>query len=1125
MGLTMNIKNYSFFIQKFLYLLIFLFYLSGPVLAKNIENTDLFKRFATEYQFANIDEKSIKKSNENLDYLIAEQFLLKNLTDDIDKNLSVFAIAAEYLTMKQLPIDQIKFDYVQQFYQTFLSASFEKQCQTGLISTGVFISYGYGVIENDLKGDVLECIKIINDTELALLIMNLVSSRSFFEVKNDQSFERILLKLQELKYEKNHLTKEKFKFYFGDCDVEKLFLYKSYSNLIFHYSNENNLEKVINNYEKSKSISNICKSKSENDLFKIENLYRFYHFQIKHSKDPKRKVDFFYEFDALAKDIFKNQLEVLYSETIYLDLYILNIINEYELKKNDQMLFDQIEFASDKALYHRMSQLFLASLNSIKNLYGLNDNSTPGLINENNDFLKTTKNKPDLWDRLLDLVYEKKDYLQALSEIKNYEDEFGKLSYPNDKLLISYKWSALYFNNSQTEAITFISEKIRDYINKSFQQEGINFFNSSQNPEIKNIIEDASNNILDSLFVLEYGEGYQLGQNGSPTIFPDEYLKILPLALDTLLLIGQLSDLNEANHSVKYLKLKDIFRTLAISAGYNKLPIEIDNNLKSIFEYEKQFLKFSADNTNNLDTIATLQNKISSAYAELYNSDIWINYKKQNPDAKLNTFTLLNISQMVTKLRPDEQLIYVKEFENLIMVIGISHEKYDWLTIEREELETFKKNLINYKLMVSNPNIPIDINLSNSIEKSLLWKFINTYSMEFTHKIYFITSSNLIDIPLDSLQFILPDEKQDGAQLIDYFAFSYLPSIDFFQKTTKNKLIFDEAGFNIDPYYEGSQFIGFKLFNLEYEPFIGKFFEGDVITAIDGAAINYFTLLDFLHINTKKKGFSQSLSVLRDNQNLEITIDNLRHFEKTYDYDFVGFGDPTFNDNKVTSIDISLLKLRNSSSLYENLDQFYATIPALHETKEEIENAKNSILNIPATEAFSNLNFSGNARTFLGPDANEKNFFELNNKSTRFLTFATHAISFEDQSFLSYPSLVLSRSNDKKYDGLLNSIEVSEMNLETDLTVLSACNTFAANQDSKFKLSGFANSFILSGSKNIMLSRWSIPSDQTTFLMNNFYNNPLLTLDYSIALRLAKLEVRDQFSHPFYWSSFFIIGE
>jgi hypothetical protein len=316
------------------------------------------------------------------------------------------------------------------------------------------------------------------------------------------------------------------------------------------------------------------------------------------------------------------------------------------------------------------------------------------------------------------------------------------------------------------------------------------------------------------------------------------------------------------------------------------------------------------------------------------------------------------------------------------------------------------------------------------------------------------------------------------------------------------------------------------LINLQFEPFFEHFYEGDIITSVDGQDIDYLSLLDFLHINTKVKGYTQELSVLRNNAKTVISIDNLRFYSKKYEYDFIGFGDPVFNNNQnETEINLGLLKLRNSSGSFKKLDQFYATIPDLKETREEIINAKNFILDIPEDETFQNLNFTGKTKTFLGEEANEKNFYNLQNTSTRFLTFATHAISSKDQSFLTHPSLVLSRSIDKDNDGLLNSLEVAEMNIESDLTILSACNTFSANEDSDFKLSGFANSFLIAGTRNIMLSRWSVPSEQTAELMNSFYKSPILTLDYSVALRLAKMEIREIYPHPFYWSSFFIIGK
>ena len=45
-----------------------------------------------------------------------------------------------------------------------------------------------------------ECKQFINDTELGLLILNLVSSRSFYAIKNDESLETILIKLQNLNF-------------------------------------------------------------------------------------------------------------------------------------------------------------------------------------------------------------------------------------------------------------------------------------------------------------------------------------------------------------------------------------------------------------------------------------------------------------------------------------------------------------------------------------------------------------------------------------------------------------------------------------------------------------------------------------------------------------------------------------------------------------------------------------------------------------------------------------------------------------------------------------------------------------------------------------------------------------
>ena len=79
---------------------------------------------------------------------------------------------------------------------------------------------------------------------------------------------------------------------------------------------------------------------------------------------------------------------------------------------------------------------------------------------------------------------------------------------------------------------------INDYTSKNFQLQGINFFNNSQNKTIKEIIEGASSNILESLFLLKYDEDFQLNEEGHQILTDEYYLKILPLAMETLLLLG-----------------------------------------------------------------------------------------------------------------------------------------------------------------------------------------------------------------------------------------------------------------------------------------------------------------------------------------------------------------------------------------------------------------------------------------------------------------------------------------------------------------------------------------------------------------------------------------------------------
>ena len=62
--------------------------------------------------------------------------------------------------------------------------------------------------------------------------------------------------------------------------------------------------------------------------------------------------------------------------------------------------------------------------------------------------------------------------------------------------------------------------------------------------------------MIKSLFYFQYGEGYDGDKDGDERYSMD-YRTFLPDALNMILFAGQISDLNDANHSNKYLSLKN----------------------------------------------------------------------------------------------------------------------------------------------------------------------------------------------------------------------------------------------------------------------------------------------------------------------------------------------------------------------------------------------------------------------------------------------------------------------------------------------------------------------------------------------------------------------------------------
>jgi CHAT domain-containing protein len=111
----------------------------------------------------------------------------------------------------------------------------------------------------------------------------------------------------------------------------------------------------------------------------------------------------------------------------------------------------------------------------------------------------------------------------------------------------------------------------------------------------------------------------------------------------------------------------------------------------------------------------------------------------------------------------------------------------------------------------------------------------------------------------------------------------------------------------------------------------------------------------------------------------------------------------------------------------------------------------------------------------------------------------------------------------------LNVRDFDELGLEQfplELLVLSTgySGIGTISKDTKF---GFAGKAIQSGTKSVLASLTSVSDEGTTTLMTEFYKQLKTAPTKSEALRKAQvsmLKKSKNFSHPYYWASFTIIG-